>query len=126
MPAPPSVYVGELLTIKIPAALIFHDDESGSMDIDLPLVIINNNHYHFYYDSYKPEMIRGMGMLVDRSNMGFDMRSWRYVFVADYGVIGKMYVEPEYSDHPCPGPFEVSDADRFSTVSWTSKHESRS
>lgn len=126
MPAPPGVYACGPHTIKMPVALVFHDDESGSMNIDLPLAIINTNHYHLYYDSHKLRMIREMSMLVDRSNLGFDMRSWRYVFVANCGVIGKMLVEPECSDHPCTGPFEVSDAERFAPVSWTSKHESGS
>ncbi len=71
-------------------------------------------------------MICEMGMLMDKSITGFDKRSWRYVFVANNRVIGKMFVEPEYPDHPCTGPFEVSDADRFATVSWTSKHETGS
>jgi len=52
-----------------------------------------------------------MGMLVDKSNIGFDMRSWRYVFVANNGVIGKLFVEPEYSNHPRTDPFEVPNAD---------------
>lgn len=57
------------------------------------------------------EFTRKMGMLVDKSNLGFGMRSWRYALVADNGVIEKMFVEPEYEDN-CPiDPFEVSGAD---------------
>ena len=57
------------------------------------------------------EFTRKMGMLVDKSNLGFGMRSWRYsMFVAD-GEIEKMFVEPGFQDN-CPSdPFEVSDAD---------------
>jgi glutaredoxin-like protein len=49
----------------------------------------------------------GMGLLVNKDDLGFGKRSWRYsMFVRD-GIIEKMFVEPER-----PGdPFEVSDAD---------------
>jgi peroxiredoxin len=57
------------------------------------------------------EFTRKMGMLVDKSNLGFGMRSWRYAMVVDDGEIKKMFIEDSYSDN-CPSdPFEVSDAD---------------
>jgi len=49
----------------------------------------------------------GMGMLVDKSDLGFGKRSWRYSMLVNDGTIEKMFIEPEK-----PGdPFEVSDAD---------------
>ncbi len=49
----------------------------------------------------------GMGMLVDKEELGFGKRSWRYSMLVRDGVIEKMFIEPEV-----PGdPFEVSDAD---------------
>lgn len=49
----------------------------------------------------------GMGMLVDKDDLGFGKRSWRYSMLVKDGVIEKMFVEPDQ-----PGdPFEVSDAD---------------
>lgn len=49
----------------------------------------------------------GMGMLVDKSDLGFGKRSWRYSMLVKDGVIAKMFIEPDK-----PGdPFEVSDAD---------------
>ncbi len=49
----------------------------------------------------------GMGMLVDKADLGFGKRSWRYSMFVDDGVIKKMFIEPNV-----PGdPFEVSDAD---------------
>jgi len=49
----------------------------------------------------------GMGMLVDKSDIGFGKRSWRYSMLVDNGVVEKMFIEPNK-----PGdPFEVSDAD---------------
>ncbi|PZV07808.1 MAG: peroxiredoxin [Leptolyngbya sp.] len=57
------------------------------------------------------EFTRKMGMLVDKSNLGFGMRSWRYSMLVNDGVIEKMFMEPEFGDN-CPiDPFEVSDAD---------------
>ena len=50
---------------------------------------------------------KAMGMLVDKENLGFGMRSWRYAMLVVDGVIEKMFVE----DFNTPGdPFEVSDA----------------
>jgi len=53
------------------------------------------------------EFTAGMGMLVDKADLGFGKRSWRYSMLVKDGVVEKMFVEPEK-----PGdPFEVSDAD---------------
>ncbi|MBB1486906.1 glutathione peroxidase [Oceanospirillum sediminis] len=50
---------------------------------------------------------RGMGMLVNKADLGFGDRSWRYSMLVRDGVIEKMFIEPDV-----PGdPFEVSDAD---------------
>ncbi len=57
------------------------------------------------------EFTRKMGMLVDKSNLGFGMRSWRYSMVVNDGAIEKIFVESDFGDN-CPiDPFEVSDAD---------------
>jgi thioredoxin-dependent peroxiredoxin len=57
------------------------------------------------------EFTRKMGMLVEKSNLGFGMRSWRYSMLVNDGAIEKMFVEAEFGDN-CPvDPFEVSDAD---------------
>lgn len=48
-----------------------------------------------------------MGMLVDKSDLNFGRRSWRYSMLVRDGVIDKMFIEADG-----PGdPFEVSDAD---------------
>lgn len=53
------------------------------------------------------EFTQGMGMLVDKSDLGFGQRSWRYSMLVKDGVIDQMFIE-----HNVPGdPFEVSDAD---------------
>jgi glutaredoxin-like protein len=53
------------------------------------------------------EFTEGMGMLVDKSDLGFGKRSWRYSMLVRDGVVEKMFIEPDK-----PGdPFEVCDAD---------------
>ena len=50
---------------------------------------------------------RGMGLLVDKSDLNFGERSWRYSMLVRNKVIEKMFIEPDE-----PGdPFKVSDAD---------------
>jgi glutathione-dependent peroxiredoxin len=53
------------------------------------------------------ELTRAMGMLVDKKDLGFGQRSWRYSMLVKDGVIEKMFVEPEQDGDP----YEVSDAD---------------
>ena len=53
------------------------------------------------------EFTEGMGMLVDKADLGFGKRSWRYSMLVKDSMIEKMFVEPDK-----PGdPFEVSDAE---------------
>lgn len=49
----------------------------------------------------------GMGMLIDKSDIGFGNRSWRYSMLVKDGVVSKMFIEAEVEGDP----FEVSDAD---------------
>lgn len=53
------------------------------------------------------EFTEGMGMLVDKTNLGFGKRSWRYSMLVKDGIIEKMFIEPEVEGDP----FEVSDAE---------------
>jgi len=48
-----------------------------------------------------------MGMLVDKSAIGFGKRSWRYSMLVKNGVVEKMFIEADVAGDP----FEVSDAD---------------
>lgn len=57
------------------------------------------------------EFTRKMGMLVEKTNLGFGMRSWRYAMVVNDGEIEKMFVEPGFSDNAEDDPFTVTDAD---------------
>ena len=53
------------------------------------------------------EFTDAMGMLVDKSDLGFGKRSWRYSMLVKNKIIEKMFIEPEVEGDP----FEVSDAD---------------
>ena len=57
------------------------------------------------------DFTRAMGMLVEKDNLGFGMRSWRYSMVVNDGKIEKVFVEPDFGDNCPTDPFEVSDAD---------------
>lgn len=57
------------------------------------------------------EFTRKMGMLVDKSNLGFGMRSWRYAMFVDNGEIKQLFQEPGFEDNCPTDPFESSDAD---------------
>ena len=53
------------------------------------------------------EFTEAMGMLVDKTDLGFGKRSWRYSMLVKNGVIEKQFIEADV-----PGdPFDVSDAD---------------
>jgi len=57
------------------------------------------------------EFSEKMGMLVDKTNLGFGKRSWRYSMLVRDGVVEKMFIEPQKDGDP----FEVSDADTMLT-----------
>ena len=50
------------------------------------------------------EFTAGMGMLVDKADLGFGKRSWRYSMLVKDGVVQKMFIEPQKAGDP----FEVS------------------
>jgi len=53
------------------------------------------------------EFTDGMGLLVDKDDLGFGKRSWRYSMLVRDGIVEKQFIEPEV-----PGdPYGVSDAD---------------
>lgn len=54
---------------------------------------------------------KGMDMLVDKDNLGFGFRSWRYSMLVDNGEVVKLFSEAGKVDNCDHDPFEVSDAD---------------
>ncbi len=54
------------------------------------------------------EFTRQLGMLVDKSNIGFGMRSWRYAAIVNDGVIEAWFEEPGRSDNHGDDPYGES------------------
>ena len=53
------------------------------------------------------EFSEKLGMLVDKTSLGFGKRSWRYSMLVRDGQVEKQFIEPDKEGDP----FEVSDAD---------------
>jgi peroxiredoxin len=53
------------------------------------------------------EFTQSIGMLVDRRDVGFGMRSWRYSMLVENGRVTKLFCEPEEEGDP----YHVSDAE---------------
>lgn len=66
------------------------------------------------------EFTRGMGMEVDKSNLGFGHRSWRYSMFVDDGNVVKVFTEPGKEDNCPTDPFETSDA--VTMLKWLKGH----
>ena len=57
------------------------------------------------------EFSRKMGMLVERTEQGMGMRSWRYSMLVNNSTIEKLFVEPGFRDNPPGVPMDVSSAE---------------
>jgi len=51
---------------------------------------------------------RSMGQLVNKSNLGFGQRSWRYAAIVKDGIIEKLWEEPGKSDNASEDPYTVT------------------
>lgn len=54
-----------------------------------------------------------MGMLVNKDNLGFGQRSWRYAAIVNGGKIEKMFVEPDMRDNADDDPYGESSPERI-------------
>ena len=59
------------------------------------------------------EFTRKMGMLVDKDNLGFGMRSWRYAAIVNNGVVEAWFEEPGLMDNCPEDPYGVSSPDNL-------------
>ncbi|WP_172294960.1 peroxiredoxin [Pseudoruegeria sp. HB172150] len=59
------------------------------------------------------EFTRRMGMLVNKDNLGFGMRSWRYAAVVNDGVVEAWFEEPGLCDNHPEDPYGVSSPDNL-------------
>lgn len=57
------------------------------------------------------EFTRKMGYLVEKKNLGFGERSWRYSMLVNDGQIEVLFEEPGFEDNVEGDPYEVSDPD---------------
>ncbi|MFC3616408.1 peroxiredoxin [Lutimaribacter marinistellae] len=65
------------------------------------------------------EFTRKMGMLVDKDNLGFGMRSWRYAAIIKDGVIEAWFEEPGLMDNCPEDPYGESSPETL--LSWLEK-----
>jgi len=56
------------------------------------------------------DFTQALGMLVNKSNLGFGLRSWRYSMYVEDGVVKKQFIESGFSDNHHEDPFQNSDA----------------
>ncbi|MEL0245688.1 MAG: peroxiredoxin [Alphaproteobacteria bacterium] len=54
------------------------------------------------------EFTRKMGMLVEKNNLGFGYRSWRYAAIIDNCKILESFVEPGFEDNCKDDPYKMS------------------
>ncbi len=54
------------------------------------------------------EFTRKMGMLVEKKNLGFGDRSWRYAVLVDNCKIIESFIEPGFQDNYENDPYEMS------------------
>ena len=90
--------VDDILCFSVNDAFVMNEWKQGQEADDITFVPDGNG-----------DFARGMGMLVDKRQLGFGMRSWRYSMLVRDGVIEKVFIEEEGDDDD--DPFNVSDAD---------------
>lgn len=56
---------------------------------------------------------RQMGMLVDKDNLGFGMRSWRYAMIVNDCNITGMWIEPGFCDNATNDPYGETDPENI-------------
>ena len=54
------------------------------------------------------EFTKGMGMLVEKQNLGFGQRSWRYAMIVNDGNIEVMFIELGKTDDSAEDPYGES------------------
>lgn len=93
-------YVDEIYCISVNDAFVMYQ-WAKSLEIEKVKMLPDGN----------GEFTRKIGMLVDKSNLGFGMRSWRYAAIVDDGVFTDWYVEEGLEDNCPDDPYEISDPD---------------
>jgi glutaredoxin-like protein len=93
--------VDEILCVSVNDAFVMQEWARGQHADNVTMIPDGNG-----------EFTEAMGMLVDKKDLGFGKRSWRYSMLVRDGVIEELFVEPEK-----PGdPYEVSDPETMLTA----------
>lgn len=88
--------IDEIVCISVNDAFVMNEWKEDQQADKITFIPDGNGHF-----------TEGMGMLVDKDDLGFGKRSWRYSMLVKDGVIDKMFIEPQVEGDP----YEVSDAD---------------
>lgn len=113
----PGAFTPTCSTYQVPG-FEAHYDEIKSMGIDEVWVISVNDTFVMrkwmidqgieklkFIPDGNGEFTRQMGMLVDKSNVGFGQRSWRYAAVVNDGEVEKWFEEPGIMDLADDDPY---------------------
>jgi glutaredoxin-like protein len=88
--------VDEIVCISVNDAFVMNSWQGGQEAGNITMIPDGNG-----------DFTEGMGLLVDKRDLGFGKRSWRYSMLVKDGVVDKIFLEPDKEGDP----FEVSDAD---------------
>jgi glutaredoxin-like protein len=88
--------IDDILCLSVNDAFVMNEWKAGQEADNITVIPDGNGDFS-----------KGMGLLVDKRDLGFGMRSWRYSMLVKDGIIQKMFIEPDKEGDP----FEVSDAD---------------
>jgi len=88
--------IDDIICVSVNDAFVMNEWKAGQEADNITVIPDGNG-----------DFTKGMGLLVDKSDLGFGMRSWRYSMLVKDGIIDKIFIEPDKEGDP----FEVSDAD---------------
>jgi len=113
----PGAFTPTCSTYQVPGFDEAYDEMKGLGVDEVYVVSVNDsfvmNAWVEYMDvkNIKPladgngQLTRQLGMLVDKENLGFGQRSWRYAMVVKDGVIDAWFEEPGRSDNCEDDPY---------------------
>lgn len=88
--------VDDILCVSVNDAFVMNEWQAGQEAANIQFIPDGNG-----------DFTQGMGMLVDKRDLGFGQRSWRYSMLVKDGIVQKIFIEPDKEGDP----FEVSDAE---------------
>jgi glutaredoxin-like protein len=88
--------VDDIICLSVNDAFVMNEWKQGQDAANITVIPDGNGDFS-----------EGMGMLVDKRNLGFGKRSWRYSMLVRDGIVEKAFIEPDKEGDP----FEVSDAE---------------